>query len=65
MSHNHSLLEIQRLQMLCDKQADHIKELKECLEDLITWQNGPPLETYREGWTTAMEKADNLLQGGG
>ena len=43
---------------------DRINELEGALEDLVAWQNGPPLETYREGWAEAMEKADNLLNRG-
>jgi hypothetical protein len=29
----------------------------EALDELTTWQNGPPLITYTEGWTAAMKQA--------
>jgi len=44
-----------------EAQSLELKEYKEALEDLVGWQNGPPLETYKEGWTVAMEKAIKLL----
>ncbi len=36
--------------------------LEDVLEELMNWQNGPPLITYTEGWTETMEKAANLLE---
>jgi capsule polysaccharide export protein KpsE/RkpR len=35
--------------------------LKEALEDLMSYQNGPPLVSYEKGWTAAMQKAEELL----
>ena len=32
-------------------------ELIEALQDLVDWQNGPPLPSYVKGWTESMEKA--------
>jgi hypothetical protein len=37
------------------------KALREALENLMDWQNGPPLITYTEGWTAAMEQARAAL----
>ena len=31
------------------------------LDDLMDWQNGPPLVTYTEGWTAAMDEARAAL----
>jgi hypothetical protein len=41
----------------CDRQAVRIASLAEALDNLMDWQNGPPLVTYTEGWTAAMEQA--------
>lgn len=41
------------------------KELRECLEDLLDVQNGPPLETYREAWEDAFQKGCDLISGKG
>jgi hypothetical protein len=35
--------------------------LREALDNLMDWQNGPPLVTYTEGWTAAMEQARAAL----
>lgn len=37
-------------------------ELAEALEELVSWQNGPPLITYEKGWNRAMELAENALK---
>jgi hypothetical protein len=39
--------------------------LREALEELMAWQNGPPLFTYTEGWNTVMAKAREVLARGG
>ena len=52
-----------------DEAADEIellrKErdgLREALQELVDWQNGPPLVTYTDGWNKAMEKARAALK---
>jgi hypothetical protein len=54
-----------------DEAADEIellrKErdgLREALQELVDWQNGPPLVTYTDGWNKAMEKARAALKEG-
>ena len=44
-----------------DARDAEIKALKDALEELMAWQNGPPLENYRKPWTRAMNKAESLL----
>jgi hypothetical protein len=38
-------------------------ELRDALEDLMDWQNGPPLSSYKwvTGWGDAMATAERLL----
>lgn len=38
-----------------------VAELRDALAELVDWQNGPPLPTYREPWQAAMDKANKLL----
>jgi hypothetical protein len=40
-----------------------ISELCDALEDLMDWQNGPPLSSYKwvTGWGDAMATAERLL----
>ena len=38
--------------------------LREALQELVDWQNGPPLVTYTDGWNKAMEKARAALKEG-
>jgi len=44
--------------------ADEIERLREALQELVDWQNGPPLVTYTDGWNKAMEKASAALKEG-
>jgi hypothetical protein len=49
---------------ICDRldaKDAEIAALRDALEELMAWQNGPPLETYIEGWTKAMENAQRRL----
>jgi hypothetical protein len=52
-----------------DEAADEIEllrkerdRLRETLQELVDWQNGPPLVTYTDGWNKAMEKARAALK---
>jgi hypothetical protein len=40
-----------------------IAELLDALEELMDWQNGPPLSSLKwlEGWGNAMAEAERLL----
>ncbi len=40
----------------------HRDKLENVLQELVDWQNGPPLITYTDGWTKTMEKAAELLE---
>ena len=44
--------------------VDKIERLREALQELVDWQNGPPLVTYTDGWNKAMEKARAALKEG-
>ena len=46
---------------LLDAKDDKIIALKDALEELMAWQNGPPLENYRKPWARAMDNAERLL----
>ncbi len=41
--------------------SKRLPEVLAALEDLMAWQNGPPLHTYEKGWTEAMERARALI----
>ena len=51
------LCEIERLRQRLDN-------AKEALQQLVDYQNGCPLPTYKKGWTAAMNKAHSVLSGG-
>lgn len=45
----------QMIQKYGDQRAvEARKEALEALEELMDWQNGPPLPSYKKGWTAAM-----------
>jgi hypothetical protein len=44
-----------------DRLREATTKLAEALDDLMAWQNGPPLPTYEKGWTAAMAVADVAL----
>jgi hypothetical protein len=47
---------------VADKAIKEIERLREALQELVDWQNGPPLVTYTDGWNKAMEKARAALR---
>jgi len=46
-----------------EEAADQIERLREALQELHDWQNGPPLldEKWLTGWGNAMKKAEACL----
>lgn len=42
-------------------QRQRVIDLADALEELMTWQNGPPLVTYEENWMAAMNRARELI----
>lgn len=54
--------EVERVKRNGVKMWGHAVELAGALDELTDWQNGPPLETYREGWTAAMARAQAALE---
>ena len=56
-----------RFTMPMEDFLDLVKErdgLREALADLVAVQNGPPLVTYTEEWSAAMDKAYAALKEG-
>ena len=47
-----------------EKLREERSRLREALQELVDWQNGPPLVTYTDGWNKAMEKARAALKEG-
>ena len=57
-------LEWKALRHLLDSDATaqaKIIELTDALEELVGWQNGPPLVTYTVGWNAAMRNVYRVL----
>jgi len=57
-----------QLKTRAEKAAARISALQKALEDLLRWQNGPPLARYDPpyvpegtGWTAAVKAAEDLL----
>jgi hypothetical protein len=46
---------IEHLQAIVDR-------LRDALQDLMDWQNGPPLITWTEKWSRAMRKSREALE---
>ena len=46
------------------EQQDETDRLREALQELVDWQNGPPLSSQKwlDGWGGAMKKAQEILQ---
>jgi hypothetical protein len=53
------------LQARAEAAEAEVAALRGALEELMDWQNGPPLITYTEGWNAAMAKARAALARGG
>jgi hypothetical protein len=47
---------------LAEIKQTELDRLREALQELVDWQNGPPLVTYTDGWNKAMEKARAALK---
>ena len=47
--------------LFLEKWEGRIKDLEEAMEELMGWQNGPPLITYEKGWTAAYNRCCELL----
>ncbi len=45
-------------------ERERAEALTAALEELMAWQNGPPLHTYEKGWTEAMDNAHAALNPG-
>ena len=51
-----------KIVVIMHEAADEIERLREALQELVDWQNGPPLVAYTDGWNNAMEKARAALK---
>ena len=61
---NRLMSDLKAAQDLSDYLAEKNKKLRGALQELVDWQNGPPLVTYTDGWNKAMEKARAALKEG-